>query len=142
MLHQQRLQLGRRDLVALVLDHLFLAVVDADVAIGVRRHDVAGAQPAVGGHRLGRGFRLVPVAEHHLRAVDEQLADLAVHQLFAGVEADDLFERVRDRRADGAFARRIERVEVGDGARFRHAVRLEDDGAGDLLRGLTPDSRR
>src|SRR3954463_7452883 len=82
MLEQQLLELARVDVVALVDEHVLLAVDDGEVAVLVDRADVAGAQPAVLEH-LGRGLDLVVVTAHHLRAAD---ADLALDEGHLGVE--------------------------------------------------------
>ena len=73
---QQRLELGRRDLVALVLDELLDPVDDREVAALVVDRDVAGVEEAVGVERLGGRLGLVEVAEHDVRALDPQLAGL------------------------------------------------------------------
>src|SRR3990170_3812161 len=51
VLRKHLLQLHRRDLVALVLDNLLLAVDDVDIALLVGPHQVAGAEPAIGRDR-------------------------------------------------------------------------------------------
>ena len=79
---QQRLELGRRHLEALVLDELLEPVDDEQVPVGVDVADVAGVQPAVGVDRVGRGLRVVEVALHHLRTPDPDLA--------VGVDAERL----------------------------------------------------
>ena len=133
---EHRLELGRRHLVALVLDELLDAVDEHDVAVLVGAADVAGVQPAVvvdgGGGRLG----VVEVAAHDLRPAHAHLALLAGAELFAGGDVDDPALGVGHRRADRAepVAGGIERRDVGDRARLGHAVALHD-GAADALRG-------
>ena len=71
---QQRLELGRRHLEALVLDELLEPVDDEEVAVGVDVADVAGVQPAVVVDRVRRRRSLFEVALHHLRAAHPHLA--------------------------------------------------------------------
>ena len=72
---QHRLDLGRRHLEAVDLDHLLGAVGEVHPALGLEPADVAGAVPAVG-ERLGVGL-VGQVAGHHRRAAGLDLADLA-----------------------------------------------------------------
>ena len=69
-------------------DHVFLAVDDARVALLVHDADVAAAKVAVRSHDLRRLLRALPVAGHHLRPADADLACLAQRQFVAGVVAD------------------------------------------------------
>jgi hypothetical protein len=58
-------------------DHVLLAVDDVEVPVVVASGQVACAQPAVADG--GRGLLgLVDVAERHVRAADDDLADFAV----------------------------------------------------------------
>ena len=134
MLHHHRLQLRRRHLVALVLDHLLGPVDDVDVAVLVHAGDVAAAQPAVRPDRLGGGFGVLPVAAHHLRPEDQQLARLARRQLLARIHVDDLLLCVRHRWADGRGLDGVQGAGVGERAGLGHAVALEN-GAAEALGG-------
>ena len=74
-------------------------------AIGIELAEVAGVEPAVADH-FGRGGLVVPIAEHDVRAADEDLA----------VVGDADFD-VRQRPADGAEPvrwRRGKRRSTGD----------------------------
>ena len=71
---EQRLELGRRDLLRVDLDQLLQAVDHEHVAVGVDAPEVAGVQPAVVVEDLGRRVRPVQVAGHRLRPADQQLA--------------------------------------------------------------------
>ena len=85
---QHRLELGRRHLVALVLDQLLDPVDDEPPAVLVDHADVAGVQPAVGVDE-GVGLLLpAEVALHPLRAADPDLALLARADVLAGRDVD------------------------------------------------------
>ena len=87
---ERGLDVGRRHVLAGgVDDDLLLAVDDLQVAVLVELADVAGAQEAVLGHRLGGLLRLVAVAEHHHVAADEQLAVVGQLHLDAGRRRPD-----------------------------------------------------
>ena len=89
-----RLQLGRGDLVALVLDQLLQPVDDREVAVVVGIRRVAGVQPALGVDRCGGRLGLVEIALHHLRAAHPELARLARSEFGAGCRIDDFALRV------------------------------------------------
>ena len=133
---EHRLELGRRHLVALVLDELLDAVDEHDVAVVVGAADVAGVQPAVGVDRGGGRLRVVEVAAHDLRPAHADLALLARAELVAAGDVDDPALGVGHRRADRPepVARGIERRDVGDRAGLGHAVALHHRAA-DALRG-------
>ena len=65
---QDVLDLARVHVVAAADDQLLRPSDDAEVAVGVELADVAGAEPAVGGERLGVGVGPVEVAGEHVRA--------------------------------------------------------------------------
>ena len=67
MLGEYPLDLDRVDVLATRDDHVLEPVLDEDVAAVVDAADVAGAEPAVLGDRLGGRLRLVVVALHQLR---------------------------------------------------------------------------
>ena len=75
---RHRFDLVRVDVEARDDDHVLLAVDDLQESAGVEHADVAGAEVAV--RREGRGVRLglIPVAAHHLRALDADFAGLAL----------------------------------------------------------------
>ena len=90
---QERLQLGRGDLVALVLDQLLEPVDDGEQAVLVGEADVAGVQPALGVDRLRGRLGLVEVALHDLRPAQADLAALARGEGGSGRDVDDLVLR-------------------------------------------------
>ena len=75
---QDRLDLAREHLEASHGDHVLQTVDDADEAGVVDRPDVAGAQPAhargVAHEHFGVGIGAPPIAPHHLRSGDHDLA--------------------------------------------------------------------
>src|SRR5438105_807601 len=99
MLAEHRLDLRGPDAEALVLDELLLAVDDEDVPVLVLLADIAGEEPAVPQHGSGV-LGLVPVAAHHLRAADGDLAHRAdLDVAGAALELDDAVLRSRDHRS-------------------------------------------
>src|SRR5262249_57498801 len=70
---EQVLDLARADVLALADDDVLRATRDAEVALGVERSQVAGAEPAVAGEGLGVE-RSVEIAEEALRTAGEDLA--------------------------------------------------------------------
>src|SRR2546427_3550418 len=94
VLHEERLELGRGDLIALVLDHFLLAIEDSDITFLVALDDVARPNPAAAGQWFGRIPRPLPGALHHLRAERQQLAYLADTKLTPVIESDNLLDRV------------------------------------------------
>jgi len=136
VLQEHRLDLRGRHLVALVFDELLDAIDEDDVAVGVGAADVARVQPAVGVDRARGRLGVVEVAAHHLRAAHAHLALLAWIELGAAAHVDQLALGVGDGRPDRARAvtARMQRGDVRDRARLRHAVAL-DDGAAHARRG-------
>ena len=90
---QERLELGRWDLEALVLDELLEPVDDEEVSLVVDVADVAGVEPSVvvDGVR-GRG-RVVQVARHHLRTAHPDLAVQIDADRLAVLRVDDAASR-------------------------------------------------
>ena len=87
--HEHVLDLARVDVVAAADDHVLRPVDERQPAVRVEAAQVARVQPAPA-QRLGAGLRHVQVARHHGRAVDHDLADLALRQLaVAGVDHAD-----------------------------------------------------
>src|ERR1035441_1709880 len=84
MLVEDLLNLARVHVVATSDDHVLLAV--------------AGVKPAVLDRLAGRGGAL-PIALHHVRAADHDLADL-VHRTLVAMLVDDLHLHVLDRRSN------------------------------------------
>ena len=68
-------------------DHVVAPTGDPQVAGVIAAGEVAGAVPAVAKHLCG-GLRLVVVTQHHVRAVDPDLADRTGRHLVAGVRVD------------------------------------------------------
>ena len=77
VLGQDLLDLGRVDVLPAGDDHVLEPVLDEEVAVVVDVPDVAGAEPAVVGDRLGGVVGLVQVAHHPLRRAEPELARLA-----------------------------------------------------------------
>ena len=75
VLVQRLLDLAAGDVLAAGLDHVLLAVHHGQVALGVQHAQVAAVEPAAG-ERLRGAVRVVPVAEHRVRAAVHDLADL------------------------------------------------------------------
>ena len=74
--HQHVLDLDREDLVAAAVEHVFLAVEHPHIAFGVDRAQVA-RMPVAGGEGFGGGLGVGPIAGHHHRTADPELAGLA-----------------------------------------------------------------
>ena len=121
------------DRVALVLDQVLGAVVEVEVAFGVHAHDVAGAEPARA-VLLDEGARgllgPVPVAEHHVRAVEQQLARFAFGGEFERLGIDHCSLHVGHRAAEAPGLRPLQRIDVAQRRGFRQAVALDDGRAG------------
>jgi hypothetical protein len=127
MPREHRLDLDGVHVLAAGDDHVLGAVDHEEVAVLVLTGEVAGAVPAV--HQGGRGrVRPVPVAEHHVRPADPELADLPDRRAHLGLHT-----------RDGHAHRRRPRVVVGagqpcDGRRgLGHAVELDDVAVGEPL---------
>ena len=100
MLLQQRLQIGRRDVLAAGSDdQLLLAVDDAKVALIVDLADVPGVQPAVGIDRIGRLLRFFVIPAHQVPATEQHLSVVG-----------DLHLNARIRDTHGPVLDSIERV--------------------------------
>ena len=118
-------------------DHVLLAVDDVEETLLVHLRHVAGVQPAVGVDDLGGLLRALPVALHHLRALDAQLADFA--HAAASLPSSSLTQAVggRDRQADGAVVvGQVHRIDAGGRRGLGQAVGLDQGDAGDLLPAL------
>src|SRR5712691_2238007 len=66
------------------LDEILLAIGDGEIPVAVERAQIARIEPAVAQHFLG-GLRILPVALHELRSLDDDLADLTASELPAGI---------------------------------------------------------
>ncbi|MCY1413979.1 hypothetical protein D9M71_294170 [compost metagenome] len=135
MRHDHVLDLVRVDVEAGHDDQVLLAVDDAYIAIRVDHRDIAGLQPALGIQHLGRGIGALPVALHHLRALDAQLAGLAEAQIVAGL-VDHLAQGRGHRNPDGPRLVVLARIDRHHRTGFGKAVPLADGAAGDLLPAL------
>ena len=76
------LDLARDDLLAARLDQVVVAPDEVEVPLLVAPEEIAGREhalprPAAGPQPLALSLGVVPVALHHVRAPDHQLADLA-----------------------------------------------------------------
>src|ERR1700687_5642718 len=74
-LRDQVLDLIRIDLEARDDDHVLLAILDEYEAALIEAPDIAGAQPAFRQHDVFGLFGPLPVAAHHLRTAQTDLAD-------------------------------------------------------------------
>src|SRR5262249_47017209 len=88
---------ARVDVVAAAQEHVLGAVDDIDVAVRIHVADVAGAQEPLGGHHFGCRLRILPIALHHVRAFDADLAALAQGYVFpVAADAGELYDDSRD----------------------------------------------
>ena len=92
---------------------------------------VAGTKPTfavfIGEDHFVGGFLIVQVAKHDVRTADEEFADLAVFQLFAGViRIDDLDVVDRKRDTDRLVTVGRAGLRGNGGAGLRHTVTLDD----------------
>ena len=99
MPEQNRLELGGRDLHALVLDELLDAVDDEHVAVLVDVADVARVQPALGVDRGRRRVGAAQIALHHDGPAYPDLALLAARQRLTAARVDHQALQVRQQRA-------------------------------------------
>jgi len=76
------LNLGRVDFVAAAIEHVFFAVMDGDVALGVHAAQIAGFPPAIG-EVEGVGLWIVPVAGDDVGAFFPDFAALPDGQFLA-----------------------------------------------------------
>ena len=133
---EDRFHFRRVHVVAVDDDHVFLPLDDRREPLVVHARDVARVEPdaAVGvlAQRVGGFVGFVPVAFHHLRSADAQLASFAHRKLArARFDVDDLHIGVRKRQTDRAhLASRELRRRMGHGRRFRQAVSLVERAAG------------
>src|SRR5881628_50333 len=109
------------------LDHVFLPVYQVEEPPGVLPGNVAGVEPPVAQHRAGLR-RLVPVALHHLRSSDDQLAQPPRrHRPFAGVQVHEADIGVRKRDPDRPLrVFPVDRVAMGDRAGLRQTIPFRD----------------
>ncbi|MCY1286701.1 hypothetical protein D9M70_356770 [compost metagenome] len=141
------LDLGGIDVLATGNDHVLDPVADVDETLLVHVAAVAGVHPAAP-QRLGGGFRLVPVAHHHVRSAHHDLADGAArHLVVLGID-DAHFHA--DRRQAGrvhpaaglAFGAVMLRQQRGGQRRqFGHAVALGEAGGGEHAAGAVEQRR-
>src|SRR5438309_3362744 len=129
----QGLHLGGEDAVARGLDHVLLALVDCEVPLRVHVADVARVEPAAAERLRGR-VGTAPVALHHHRAADDDLARGAHRQLGDTVlEAHDLDLGEGEREPDRPVARAVRGIAVRWGRGLGEAVALDERMAGDRL---------
>ena len=69
--------LAGKDIEAAGDDHVLLAVDNAQKAVGITHRDIAGVEPAALEGLFGL-FRLVQIAQHHLRAAHANFARLPI----------------------------------------------------------------
>ena len=125
VLVEHLLDLAGIDVVAAADDQVLLAIDDEEVAVLVDLREVTGVEPAAA-HRLGRRVGTLPVALHHVRALDDDLPHLALRDLLV-VLVEDLHLDVADRRADRAgLALAVGVVEGCDRRGLAQPVPLQD----------------
>ncbi len=122
---EHRFHFRRVDVEPIHDDHVLLALDDRRVVVLVHPRDIARVEPdaAVGSvsEHVGAVFGLVPVAFHHLRPRDAQLARLPDRQLVpAALDVHDLHVRVGEWQSDGAHP---SRGELRRGVRDRRGLR-------------------
>jgi hypothetical protein len=123
---------ARIDVDAVDEEHVFLAVGDVVVAVGVAMADVAGEQP-IAAHGFGGFGGLIPVTHHHVAAAHADFAGFIGAEQFAVVVLNADFD-VGDGQADGAgLAHAAKGVLGDDGAGFAQAVAFDD---GDVMFGF------
>src|SRR5262245_8331485 len=131
---EQVLDLARADVLALADDDVLRATRDAEVALGVERSQIAGAEPAVAGEGLGVE-RPVEIAEEALRTAGEDLA-LATrrHRTIVVAHHADLDGADRATLAVDAAGRRVGRAGRRDGGKFGGPVDALRDAGGPVGR--------
>ena len=136
MAHRHVLDFVRIDVEAGDVDHVLLAIDHVHVAAFVDPRDVAGPQETVGGHHLFGLVRPVPVARHHLRALDAQFAGFADLEVAAVVVANGDLRRGH-RQADRAVvAIDVERIGDRRGRGLGQSVGFDQRLAGHRLPAL------
>src|SRR5215831_19940219 len=88
MLHQEVFNLRGIDLGAADIDHVFDAVHDVEVTIGVPIADIAGMKPALG-EDIASFDRTIPVSQHHVRTANDDFTAFAWGQHLI-LRVDDL----------------------------------------------------
>jgi hypothetical protein len=87
VVHEDLVDLARAHLLAAAVDDLLQAPGEADVALGVHRALVTGAEPPLG-EGLDVGLVVVLVAGRDVGAADDDLADLAAPEQRARLAHD------------------------------------------------------
>src|SRR5688572_994861 len=126
---QHLLDLVRVHVEARDQDHVLLAVDDADEALLVHDADVAGVQEAVLAEHLRRLLGSLPVAGHHLRPADADLAGLAVRHVAVVVVTQHHLGRGHRHADRAAELLDVERVGGRRGRGLGEAVALDQSGA-------------
>ena len=115
---------ARVDVLAHADDHVLEAIDDVDVALFVGAGDVARMEPAAA-QRVLRRVGQVPVAEHDVVALDDELAGLTFGD-FLAVGVNELPGDARNDGATGADFRLLGRVHRDDWRGLGKAVALAD----------------
>jgi hypothetical protein len=115
----------------------FKAVGDEDVALFIDMTDVSGMEAAVDDH-LRRGFGLVPIAHHHLRPAETDLAGLAGFQqvLRSSSETTSQIVPGTGRPIEPGFRAAVRRVDTGHRRGFAQAIAFQQGGTRLRLEGL------
>ena len=143
------------DIEAAADDHVLGTVDQVDKAVVRHVAHIAGPHEPVGGHHLGGGNRIVPVAFHDLRTADADFAALAQREIGERREIDHLDLSTRHRHAAGPGRRRAgagrkgtDPTDLGHAPAFeqsaaRHAYEITEDLASDWrAAGVAPLERR
>src|SRR5262245_20563783 len=88
---QHLLDFARVDIESAANDHVFLAVHDEEIALGVHGSDIARVKPAAT-HRIGRGIGSLVVSFHDIVTSDQHLARLAYGHGVTVIVADHHFD--------------------------------------------------
>ena len=129
---QHLLDLAGEHVLARDDQHLLDATRDEQVAILVETAHVAGAEEAVLVEHLRRLLGQVPVAVHHVGALDADLAILAGRQ-HATIGRHDAFLHIGQRPTHAAMTPLARQAPVGHGAGLGESVALGDANAEALL---------
>src|SRR5215207_9388113 len=126
MLVEDLFDLARVDVEPAADDQLLLAVDDEEVAVLVALREIAGVQPSVLVDGPGGRFRAVPIAAHHHRPANQDLAYVALRHVVPLLIDQAHLDAVH-RKADRAgLALDLRPIEGGDRTGLRQAVALQD----------------
>ena len=135
MLHHHVFDFVRIDVETGNEDHVFLAIDDTQKTFVIHHRDVAGVQPAVFDDLI-RGIWALPVAQHHLRPSDAQLARFAVRHFVTLIVHQFSFRR-RDRQTDtAAVVVDVMRVDADQRGALRQTIAFQQILSGEFYPAL------